>query len=739
MKTRYLFLVPLSCMLLAACTTVDNPSNSEVISVASESEQSIVSTPSEESKESSSVIDIDKVLDMPVLTVNESLFALTWSAITDATGYSVKVDGADAVTITNPIYEMPSTEGTHRIVVQAVDALLKYAPSNPAEFAYEVSYTELGEITYANNEISWASLKGLGVEYKVNDGEYVKVEGNSIRVSGSGSYSLRAISGVQKNSGRYDVYYLNDESKVNTRTLIVSAQATTDLVLEAGTDRTDSGLQEKYDVQKYGNNGWQASSASISLDGSNDGFTDGKCVKLGFWRHGEWFKFTKAVDITGTYDTLRFFAKGVENSQLILSFEITQTKQFGDIAIKGVYITYQFDEVASEWTEYSISMADQKWKIDFGDGNKLSPDKFVAALATKGINISSLADVLPYFDVFQIRCKASADSIGSNVYYYLDEVKLTNDGLQTATKQIVKIKETYACKGDNASGTFKTATENTGSITINGNNPLAIDVKYELTSESKLRIQSNTNGIEFDALFSSKHNGNEFELESVTGAQAAYFAGMKMASYAVVEDYESFTDTGVGYDYNNKDASTRTGLRGAYYADYYTGSTVVGDNESPLGGNGWSLIKSTDYLNVNTDLDNVHSGAKSARFKYNRDCDMRYFTYGLYDKTATMLPSGSVFSFWTKGVPGRKSVLLVKVWSTQQVTASNQQTASLYATETFEIASDSGWVECKVTLKPGTAYYGFSIHPRKQGDTYSNPYVYIDDITIYNSISPWGE
>ena len=731
MKTRYLFLVPLSCMLLCACTNVNDPSKSD------ESKSEEVSSVLSKESEHSSIVDITETLKTPILTVNESLLAVSWSEIENATNYDISFDGGESTSITTTIYELNKTEGQHYISVKAINSENHFLPSAVARIDYEIIYTELGELTYANSEISWSSVKGLGVEYKLDNGQYQKAEGNSIRVSGSGSYSVKAKSGLDRSGDKY-TFYVADDSKVNTRTIIVSAPATKDLVLEAGTDRTDSGLQEKYNVTKY-SDGWKASSASISLNESNEGFTDGKCVKLGFWRHGEWFKFEKKVTIDGTYDTLRFFAKGVENSKLILSFEIKDTKYFGDIAIKGVYITYRFDEVSDEWTEYAVSMADSKWQIDFGDGNKLSPDNFVLALKSKGINVNSLADVLPYFDVFQIRCLATADSIGSNVYYYLDEIRLTNDGVATSSKQIVRIKDTYACEyivrdQFSKSGTFVKKDNSTAVLTVS--NMASYNVSYSITDDQKLKIKCENQGWDFEFLMKAIHNGDEFEYDSEVSGKGNTFIGTKMAAYAVVDDFESYESTGQGYDYNNKDDTNLSGLRAAYYSEYYTGNTTE-DTESPLGGNGWSVMKSTDYAVLNTDEVNNHGGSKSARFKYNPDCDCRYVSYGSFGKTSSPLPSGSVFSFWTKGVGTRDNTLKVKVYLTNDLNRNNHTTSSLFVEETFVIPADSDWVECKINLKPGTAYYGYSFHPLKKYDGKS-AFFFIDDITIYSSISPWG-
>ena len=754
MKTRYLFLVPLSCMLLCACQNENTPSNSP-------SEESITSTESIDSTESSKSVEpptssesepkpessssepAKVALAAPELKVNASLYALSWADIANASGYSVQVDSGETSKVTNAICELDTTVGSHTIKVGALaDASSNYKDSDIVTYEYEVKDTELGDLTYENNAITWSSYSGAELRYKYGDDKYSKVEGNKVSVTQSGSYTLQAASGYVKASGEAkDTFYINNEKKINTRTVIATASANEDLILEAGTDRTDSGLQEKYTVTKYvDGEGWKSSPAPISLDASNEGYTDGKCVKVGFWRHSAWFKYEKRVNITGTYDTLRFFAKAAADSKIILSFEITDTKYFGDIAIKGVYITYRFepDALSEEWTEYFVSMADPNWQIDFGDGNKLAPDKFVAALKMKGININSLADVLPYFDVYQIRMFAMADTNYSSCSTYMDEIKLTNEGLRTGTRQIVKMKDNYAFEGKNASGRFARTSDDKGVVTVSNLNgsQVTINVKYEITSEGKLRIQSDQQGFDFDALYNSKHNGDEFEIDSASGNDAAFFEEMKLASYALVEDYESYAGTGQGFDSNHQDASQRSGLRAQYYCDYYPGAGYE-SYVSPIGGSGWSLMGSNDYLELNTEEANAHSGSKSARFKYNSQADCRYISYGLYDKTAPLLPSGSIFSFWTKCVETRVNKIRVKVYKVPQVTPSNQTGSTAYYEEQiFEIPQGSDWVECKVELKPGTAYYGFSLNPVKNNGT--GQYFYVDDITVYNSISPWG-
>ena len=741
MKKRYLFLVPLSCMLLLACQNGNSQPNNSNNSDVSSADSILSESQSGPDYSSLSTEPLEKIAS-PVLSVNESLVALSWNKVTNASGYSVEIDDGAPSVISSTLFELSKEEGNHTVKVIAKGAS-GYADSDPATYIYNVEYTSIGELTYANGVITWASSNGLGIQYKTQNSEYENVQGNSIAATQADAYTVKAKSGYKQNSGAYDVFYVDNAQSVSSRTIIISKPATQNLILEAGMDRSDTGLQEKYVAYRYVNGtGWTKSiNAAINLDQSNEGYTDGKCVKFSFWHHGDWYKWEKQINITGTYNTIRLFAKGEKDSELILSFEIQKTKQFGDLLIKGIYITYTIKFDAEEWKEYVISMADPNWKVDFGDGKKISGTELVAALQLKGIKINSLADVLPYFDAFQFRCRAPYINGGPNTYSYVDEARMDNSGAETSIKQIVKVKDLYALQAGNYAGEFVPGESGKGVINLNKPAKMSLNVDYEVTADNQLKITSTSPGFDFVGLLNPIANGNEFELDTASGANAADLNGLKLASYALVEGFESYTDTGTGYDIANNDPDTRTGLRADYYSDYYNGGSDA-EKRSPMGGNGWELMGSTDYLALNEDAENAHRGTKSMRIKYNKDNDCRYTTYGLSDGTATPLPSGSYFSFWTKGVSGRDSVLKVKVFYTEKVTPSNQTgDGAPFTQEIFTIPADSDWVECKIALKAGKVYYGFMINPVKNNGaaTEENRYVYIDDVTIYNSISPWGE
>ncbi|MFA5762905.1 MAG: hypothetical protein WC931_04945, partial [Bacilli bacterium] len=91
-------------------------------------------------------------------------------------------------------------------------------------------------------------------------------------------------------------------------------------------------------------------------------------------------------------------------------------------------------------------------------------------------------------------------------------------------------------------------------------------------------------------------NGHSITYMSATGAYAAYLSGLDLQAVYNLEDYESFSATGLGIRSDATGKYGHTGLRAAYYSDYYSGNTG-----SPLGGTGWSLMGSSDYLDRFTD------------------------------------------------------------------------------------------------------------------------------------------
>lgn len=650
-------------------------------------------------------------LATPVLSLNENKDGLVWGRVEGAKKYSVLVNDGTPQEVSETSYSFATEPGTYTVKVKALAERAKYN-SDEATYSYQTITPTVEGLTLKDGVITWDSAPGLGLEVTRNAGIFVKVEGNSYNVNGDGTYTFHSLAGYDEQN---KIYY--PETLEAYKSILVSTPNQNPLVLEDGSDETDSDLQEKYTALKYGDSGWVATPASVTLDTSNKGFTEGKCVQIKYWKHGVNFKFERKDMTFGAYDTVSFALKGTadNNEKFKVQFVINKNVMLAGLNLKGVYITYTIGDINPGWVKHTVSMSDPKWSIAMGD-NTFTPTAAIEFLKTQGLQVKSLGDLLPYFDTFSVMASCSPDENWSTSYLWFDDLTLSNTGKDTSHEDMVMLGSKYAFKSDSLQG--KLTKENSGwqlSFKMEGQ-PVSMPCTAEIVG-SKLKVTSVVPEKDFVAFLTSQDSGNTFELESVSGSAGELLANLKVEQYASID----------GFDYADSDQ-----LKAAYYADNYTNK---GEDSSTLGGPRWKEMSDEDCL---VSVENGHEG-RGATLKYNKDNQTRYTTSGLVDGTAISHGKMKKLSFWTKGLESRDSVIKVRIFTISHVTPATQQDTSKMMDAAFTIKAGAGWTECVVTLNNTiTSVYGLSIIPLK-GNGSGDLYVPFDDITMYNNISPWGE
>lgn len=666
-------------------------------------------------------------LQMSEITADDQ--GMHWAAVEGASKYSVVVNDGDAVEVTTPSFSFDENEGTYKVRVTAIAKDGSHSNSDPVSFDYETKKTALNSVSTEGNNIVWGEYVGKGIEVrKQNEEQFVLVQGDSYTVTESDLYIVRAAAGYKDNK----YYVANPTASAAQKGIVVSVGATENYIIEDGSEEDNYELAEIYDISKYATSGWMETSAAISLDNANYGFSEGKCIQLQYWHHSTWFKYTKELSLDKRYDTFSFKAKGQVNTYTSLTFEITDHILVAGQDLIGVYISYQINPVVDQWVNYTVSMDDPNWTVSYG-GSKYPFSQIKSLLESGGYIVQSLADMMPFFKQFSFRANATADTNGTKAYLYFDDVMISNSGSSSSEETPIKLGN-YAIESDAFTGkaTFNES-DNTAVLNINmKSNGEAVDlpVTYSIDGD-ELRMISTATGYEFDATFASNHNGNEFTLDSVTGSGAAALANFKAEKFVMLDDFESYTETGVGLD-NNNNPEVRTGLRAAYASDWYhTGSEY---KVSPIGDSNWKLMGSTDYLELSKT--GGMDGSKAMKFKYSTGGAMRYTTAGLITGEATPF-SGKTFSFFAKGTADNAVRVRVRVFSVNQLTAKNHASDEVSIMKEITIEKNSDWTEYTVELKEGTTYYGVSFTTQVDGDT-KNQYPLIDNINVYGSLSPWG-
>ena len=186
------------------------------------------------------------------------------------------------------------------------------------------------------------------------------------------------------------------------------------------------------------------------------------------------------------------------------------------------------------------------------------------------------------------------------------------------------------------------------------------------------------------------------------------------------DNAETYEESGEMYYQGNPDENERSGARGAYYCDYYTGS-----GSSPLGGTGWVLMAGNgDQLSL--DKTTAAEGTQSLRIKGNSGVDMRYFDWGLYDGTSKAMTGLKKMVVWLKNNESIAVSIRIMAYKIQQVTPATQGEGYRDYVE-VTIPANTDWKEYSLELDPTKTYYGHAFMMKKGGGA-STYYLNVDNI-----------
>ena len=208
-----------------------------------------------------------------------------------------------------------------------------------------------------------------------------------------------------------------------------------------------------------------------------------------------------------------------------------------------------------------------------------------------------------------------------------------------------------------------------------------------------------------------------------------------------VESFEGYSETGDGWDKIHGDQYSTSGARNAYVCEYRSSGTT--GSTGPIGGSGWSLMGSTDYLDFNATKG--RNDTKTVAFKNNAN-EMAFYHMKAYFGMPSLLGRGTKLSFWARAPYSDSSLTTdspyggefsVQLYYTEKVTGS---TKTQCTSREFYVPVGHDWEEYTMDIDESKDYYSFSI------TTLSNlnhsRYIPIDDITIYTDTpyahQPWN-
>ena len=663
-----------------------------------------ISTPD---SNSGSTIEAEQ-LPTPVLSLNENRDGLTWAAIDNASSYQVKVNEGSFEVATS--YSFANAAGSYSVIVKAIGDGINYAysqESNP--FAYSTVLLSLSDLERDGLTVSWTA-SAYQTEIKFADGDFILTEENTYIATESGLVTVRASGGFDEE----DNVYFPGQPIIKSQAVVVSAQSS--YILENVEDMSDTDLQENWIASKY-DTSWVATSGVASVSYEAEGVDNTKSMKLDVWKNGSTFRYSRNFDSNFAYNALSLLIKGDDDIDFTLRLNDLDT---------GVYADFKIDDASSNWVYHVLRFDDERWSISYGGSS------FTLSQAAEVLGYESAGELLTVFDQFQIIVKGTYTDGGPKTYVVVDNIIFVHDESESTSEMHYDLEGRYTGElsgviyrldSDGESGTVQT-------LNLASN----IVIPVSITSDNgTVNIESSADdGASLSYVGKVSYNGDRINYISSSGTYAASVANLNISKVKQLDDFESYDATGVGYDASH-DASQRSGLRANYYSDYYSGTA---NNPSPLGGNNWSLMGSSDYLSL--EQSQAHSGSQSAKLKRSGSAgDMRFINYALFSGFNPGYGAGnSKLSFWAKG-DTYDTTFRVRIYYISKVTASNQVDSSVSTYEDIVVTGGSDWTQYAMTISPTRVVFGFSLTLRVNWNHTTNGYPLVDDIELY-SANPWA-
>jgi len=614
-------------------------------------------------------------------------------------------------------------------------ATVEYNPQNPSftdagEYDIEVVISKTGYATFRKTATLTIEKAEMNVEFKDQSISY-DGKGHTIEATGypEGSTVTYTGEGPHTNAGEYVISVQIENKNYVTWTgsakLTINKQADAKLVIEDVEGKSDNDLVDEWGkIMFFKDTGW-VESASAAMNVAEETIPEKsgtQVVKVKTTHQGSSFKLTKAIQPGKglLYDGFAIdVRKGTSNKQTIkLQYWLDNLPLPEEYSgYKKSYVTYTLTtDLADSWTHFEVPLNDAGWSF-----NGQTQITMAMALQLMGLSASQLPQYMTEACLLIVGAYIEG---GPTAYTYFDNYELLPSCSQKVEELLINKVGGYT--GKSAKGVDCRLDLNKDKAVIK---TTALESNYVINLDATyagnvvtLAGQISTKDIKFTGTITK--NGEvititKVEADSSIMPLASQIGNIVYNKFYVLDDFESYTETGVGYDQSHAE-SQKSGLRGAYYCDYYAGS-----GSSRMGGNNWMLMGSSDYLALETSK--IHNGAKSGNFKLSTN-QMRYTTFGLSDGSAVRVGNASKLSFFIN--PTVATTFKVRVYYYPHVTPSDQTSGDM--TEyTFSSLTANEWKEYVMDINVNKDIYGISLIPGKVAGR-----LYIDDIRAYTDVSP---
>ncbi|HCU56493.1 MAG TPA: hypothetical protein DIC18_04090 [Clostridiales bacterium] len=354
-------------------------------------------------------------LAKPTLTANSK--GISWNSVTNATGYSVKIDNGSYTTQSDRSVSFSTTVGTHTVYVKALGATgSAYADSAAATFTYATKQTAFSFISSSGTMATW-SYAGVSAQYSTDGGNnYVNTPYTGYTATANGTVKFRAVGGWDAAA---NVYY-NGTTSAQSKTFTLPG-----LCINNNFEKGIGTWSKEY----YNTNWATASTASVSA--ATDAYGAGQAVKFHSFLNGMSYRFGISFgDLPSSYKSLSFDIK------LNAYLNTGTTFRFQDSA-SGTYVDYKIDHLsltAGVWYHVTVGFEDENLIINSGNKDYTAP-KAKSLLGEK-----SFYEKIKALDKMYVTVRGNHGE-GADAYTFLDNLQFSTATCSSANAVKITTKE----------------------------------------------------------------------------------------------------------------------------------------------------------------------------------------------------------------------------------------------------------------------------------------------------------
>jgi hypothetical protein len=379
--------------------------------------------------------------------------------------------------------------------------------------------------------------------------------------------------------------------------------------------------------------------------------------------------------------------------------------------------------LSTNWSYINLPFDDEGWKVN---GSSITLRDVVDKQGSQ-YGIMDVSEVVSFLPTLAIVYKSvNGNPLWTSTNCYVAQIDLAKNTTQI-NRQIFALEDIYSGKSsDNTNVRLDKTNENTINLsTLNLASNTSLEMQVEKNTEGYTFSSASDNGASLTMVMEASRGGELLSFVSASGSLSAHYYGLSFETISIIDDFENYESTGVGYDKNNTNKESRSGLRAEFLSEYY-----VAGSQSELLNDEWSLMGSTDYLNlINSD---AHSGTNAMRVK-NSSNAMRHTTWGVFSGEAKPWKAASHFSFFMKNTSSTPVVLYFRLFTSKKVDASVfNGTVKVQ----INVNAYSDWTQYIINLDNTKTYYGYTMTVEKVYGT--TIYPMMDNLALFGDVNPWG-